>query len=149
MLQLSLGLEYIHSQNLVHRDINPGNALIFVTSTEEVIMKWSDFGLSKETSRTEEYSMSGHRGTHNYWASAIFVLEESDQLIKQKSDKDPSNKMILTNLIDIFSCALVFLKYFTKGYHPFCTNEEIIMNIRQSNPVNLKGSLKGNLKILF
>ena len=83
--------------------------------------------------------MSGHRGTHNYWAPEILVLEESDQLFKQKSDDDPRNKMILTNMIAIFSCALVFFKYFTKGCHPYGTNEEITMNIRQSNPVNLKG----------
>ncbi len=140
MLQLSLGLEYIHSENLVHRDIKPGNVLIFITPTGEVVMKWSDFGLSKET-RMREYSVSGYRGTQHYLAPKILALGENDQLFEQKENDDdaPNKKMKLTNMSDVFSCALVFFKYFTKGRHPFGKNEEITSNIRQSNPVNLKG----------
>jgi len=139
MLQLSLGLQYIHSENLVHRDIKPGNVLIFRTSTGEAVMKWSDFGLSKETNREGEYSLSGYRGTQNYLAPEILVLGQNDQLFTQEKSDVSNKKIILTNMSDVFSCALVFFKYFTKGCHPFGTNEEIISNIRQSNPVNLKG----------
>jgi len=138
MLQLSLGLQYIHSENLVHRDIKPGNVLIFIASTREALMKWSDFGLSKET-RKGEYSLSGHRGTQHYLAPEILTLQENDRLFQQVESDDASNaKMLLTNMSDVFSCALVFFKYFTRGCHPFGKNEEITFNIRQSNPVNLR-----------
>ena len=46
LVQLSMGLEYVHEQKLVHRDIKPENVLIWVNpEKEEVLMKWADFGL--------------------------------------------------------------------------------------------------------
>ena len=74
MLQLSLGLSYIHSQNIVHRDIKPENVLIS-TSTGHVKMKLADFGLSKATTSRGVFEMSGGRGTENYWAPEIFALQ--------------------------------------------------------------------------
>lgn len=139
MLQLSLGLEYIHKQNLVHRDIKPENVLIS-SSTGKAVMKWSDFGLSKEVTKYGEYTMSGSRGTENYWAPEIFELvREKDRSLETNDDEDGADMdMKITVMSDIFACACVFFKFVTKGIHPFGTNDDIAMNIRQSNPTNLK-----------
>ena len=47
LIQLVLGLKYIHSQNIIHGDINPGNILIMMGDMPtEIKLKYIDFGLS-------------------------------------------------------------------------------------------------------
>lgn len=138
MLQLSLGLEYIHDKKIAHRDIKPENVLIS-TSTGEAVMKWSGFGSSKSTTKHGEYSLSGYRGTHHYWAPEMFALVMK-AVHSKNAITDEDFKM--TKMIDIFACACVFFKFLTKGIHPFGTDsEEITTNLRQSNPVNMKSNI--------
>jgi serine/threonine protein kinase len=51
--QLATGLEYIHKQGLIHRDLKPENVLI-----KETLMKWADFGLSKQVNERGTCSMT-------------------------------------------------------------------------------------------
>lgn len=41
-MQLALGLEYLHSQKLIHGDIKPENVVICNSGTE-ITLKWADF----------------------------------------------------------------------------------------------------------
>ncbi len=141
MLQLSLGLEYIHSKNIVHRDIKPENALIS-SSNGKASMKWADFGLCKSTKKHGEFSVSEFKGTRHYWAPEIFTLEKE---IKHKLTNDANDDAVqqteMTIKGDIFACACVFFKFITMGFHPFGTNDyEIINNLQSSNPVNLESN---------
>jgi serine/threonine protein kinase len=45
MLQIALGVKYLHDHNIIHGDIKPSNILIF-KSSKNVYVKLSDFGLS-------------------------------------------------------------------------------------------------------
>ena len=47
MKQIISGNTYMHSGDIVHRDIKPGNILLKSTSIGEVQTKLGDFGLSK------------------------------------------------------------------------------------------------------
>jgi serine/threonine protein kinase len=40
---------------MTHRDIKPGNVLIWVNpkKEEQVLIKWADFGLSKKVNQTD------------------------------------------------------------------------------------------------
>ena len=63
MGQISKGITFLHNQNIVHRDIKPGNILL-KSSNGLVIVKLGDFGLSKflDPSNTTS-AMSSNLGT--------------------------------------------------------------------------------------
>jgi serine/threonine protein kinase len=78
--QLAEGLEYIHQMKLIHRDIKPENVLIWVNPVNnEVVMKWSGFGLNKLVNERGTYSMSGIRETYNWLAPEILKLLQLDE----------------------------------------------------------------------
>ena len=47
MIQIMRGLAFLHSKDIVHRDIKPGNILVKSESNNRVVIKLGDFGLSK------------------------------------------------------------------------------------------------------
>ncbi len=140
LLQLSNGLEYIHNKRLVHRDIKPENVLIHIASSSDTaVLKWGDFGLSKTTTKTGNYDLSGDRGTTNYFApETLKALPET----KDKSNSGPI-KIILNATSDVFACGIVFFKWLTKGVHPFGSEPFIDINnyFNRSNSINLTAVL--------
>jgi serine/threonine protein kinase len=124
LIDMAQGVRYIHSKNLVHRDIKPGNVLIDVK--DEVLLKISDFGCSKR-SYDGEFSLSSQiSGNPNYLAPEILRLTDSD---KRSSD------IKMTNASDVFALGCTFYKFLTKGHHPFGQGFSIAPNIlaRKSN----------------
>ena len=139
LYHLTNGLEYIHSQKVVHRDIKPGNVLISL-SPKEVLLKWSDFGFSKITSSDGNYSMSGLKGTSKYLAPEIIANQNNI------NRTDQSHRILMTIMSDIFACGCVFFQFLTKGTHPFGYEYQATNNISISNPINLKGYF--NFKVI-
>jgi len=48
MLQVSLGLQYLHDSDIIHRDIKPSNILVFSSPSGQILYKLGDFGISRD-----------------------------------------------------------------------------------------------------
>jgi serine/threonine-protein kinase/endoribonuclease IRE1 len=132
LYQIANGLHYIHSRNLVHRDVKPDNILISLTTP--IQMKLSDFGLVKKTSPRGTFTQhSGLKGTLNWMAAEILELLNDD------SRDDSASKEIPHGTIqsDTFAAGCVFFYFLTRGKHPFGVSVEIPVNILNKNPIEL------------
>jgi serine/threonine-protein kinase/endoribonuclease IRE1 len=129
LLQLTKGLQYIHSKDVIHRDIKPENILISITNP--VVMKWADFGYSKPTNNRGSASMSGPRGTICWVAKEIIPflrLRNCEGLVGRCSKQG-----------DIFSAGCVFFFFLTRGVHPFGNDNDLAIlhdNIEKGNVAN-------------
>ncbi len=133
LVQLAMGLKYVHSKCLVHRDIKPENVLIWVSPENgEVLMKWADFGLSKPVNHRGSYSMSRVRGTTGWLAPEILKLLES-------GDTPEANETQIRGTVktDVFAEGLVFGYFLLGGGHVFGSRLSIQSNIVKNQPVNL------------
>jgi serine/threonine protein kinase len=133
LYQIANGLHYIHSRNLVHRDVKPDNILISMTTP--VQMKLSDFGFVKKTSHRGTFSQqSGLKGTLNWMAPEILeLLNHSRDSTVSTTEELPHG----TIQSDTFAAGCVFIYFLTRGKHPFGNSFEIPMNILKNNPIEL------------
>ena len=135
-LQLAEGLEYIHSKNLIHRDIKPGNVLIYVDpNTRQITMKWADFGLSRIVNQRGTFTMSsGFIGTRNWYAPELLkLITEFQQSIERRG----------TVKSDVYALGLVFAYLLLNGQHLYGSNEiEIMANIVANKQVNINGKFR-------
>ncbi|KAK4011325.1 hypothetical protein OUZ56_020441 [Daphnia magna] len=139
--QLASGLEHIHSKKLIHRDIKPSNILIMKSpgKNEEIIIKWSDFGLAKSVNEKGLHSWSGVRGTRTWYAPEVL-----EKLIN--GEKAEQEEFWGTVQSDVFVLGLVFGYLFLKGEHLYGSSEtEIHKNIIEKNPVNMQ-KINGELR---
>ena len=131
LLQLANGLGYLHSLNILHGDIKPENILISSTakSVNSVQMKWTGFGF-RQSNDSYSLSMSGPvMGSRKWWPPEMYEDETK-----------------ASEAGEIFSAGCVFLYFLSRGFHPFGSLElarenELKNNVRDGNPVNLKGIL--------
>jgi serine/threonine protein kinase len=136
LYQIANGLHYIHSQDLVHRDVKPDNILISMTTP--IQMKLSDFGLVKKTSPmgtfTQRSQLIGLKGTYNYMAPENLEFWKKAQKL---SPDTPSEKIPHGSIqSDTFAAGCVFFFFLTRGKHPFGSDHfEISDNIRNKNPI--------------
>ncbi|XP_057367110.1 uncharacterized protein LOC130688145 [Daphnia carinata] len=134
--QLASGLEHIHSKNVTHRDIKPENVLIFVDSTDqcdEPIIKWADFGLSKPVNERGTYTLSGVRGTRNWYAPELLKCPHNAQAQAAEGHRG-------TIKSDVFALGLVFGYLLLNGQHPYGGSEdEIRKNLMKTKTIKFKG----------
>lgn len=62
-LQFLYGINYIHDQNLFHRDLSLQNVLLKVYASKAVLVKLSDFGLAKDRASEFTRTQTEMRGT--------------------------------------------------------------------------------------
>ncbi len=95
-VKLSQGLDFLHQNGVVHRDVKPGN---FLFSRDGTQVKIVDFGLSKSAASWRTRWMKESGGTRLYMSP--------EQLRKRQLDARS----------DIFSFGITMFEFFT-GRHP-------------------------------
>jgi serine/threonine-protein kinase/endoribonuclease IRE1 len=143
--QITLGVQYLHSLKIVHRDIKPQN--ILVTATKMVLsnpgavqpprLLISDFGLCKklEGDQNSFRATTAHAAGTSGWRAPELLVDEdlttppsnapnpnNTQTSGSTSEPavvDPQTNRRATRAIDIFSLGCVFYYVLTNGNHPF------------------------------
>ena len=96
MTQITRGIAFLHSRDIVHRDIKPGNILLKETADYAVI-KLGDFGLSKILDPDASSSgMSSNVGTFMFKAPEFWDKQPPDDNIKYHRN------------IDVYAAGLTF-----------------------------------------
>ncbi len=124
LLQMAQGLEYIHSQGLIHRDVKPANILI--SHDNPAIIKWADFGLSRAVvTGSKTFSWSKLQGTDR-WLAPELISATQQQKIKGSQK------------CDIFALGCVFFFFLVPGVHPFGEGDGFSTqtNIKDKKPLN-------------
>ncbi len=106
MIQIMSGICYLHSQDVVHRDIKPGNILVQKKEGGPLI-RLADFGLSKFLDpEGNTSSMSSNVGTLSFKAPEFFKKTRDGKLHYHRN-------------VDVFAAGLTFLTMmqFTEGGH--------------------------------
>jgi len=68
---IARGMEFLHSINIIHRDLKSANVLISNFSSNNPIVKISDFGLSRTFDEENPSIMTGNIGTPQWAAPEI------------------------------------------------------------------------------
>jgi serine/threonine protein kinase len=128
--QILEGLIYIHSQNIIHRDIKAANLLIVKSGK----VKLADFGLAIKADGNEEHSIAGSP----YWMAPEVIQEEG----------------IITSACDIWSLGATIIEFLTTKPPYFGENEvvatwSIINNDHPPLPERITNNLKDFLLKCF
>lgn len=71
---LILGIEYLHAQGVVHRDIKPDNLLL----TEDDVLKIVDFGVSEMFEKTSEMTTAKSAGSPAFLPPELCIAKHGD-----------------------------------------------------------------------
>ncbi|KTW32029.1 bifunctional endoribonuclease/protein kinase IRE1 [Pneumocystis jirovecii RU7] len=140
LYQIALGIQYLHSLKIVHRDIKPQNILLVPLYSksdnnknskriDNIRIVISDFGLCKKLGLDQssfKMTTSQLSGTIGWRAPELFYEKDNigDEFQKNIPHFQAKSVNFFRNhkvgrAIDIFSMGCVFYYVLTKGMHPF------------------------------
>ena len=124
--QIVSGVRYLHDNNVIHRDLKPGNILISIPKDEisRPVMKLADFGMSRivsedQTHLTRTQQMDGYSAAFGPFGTDGWIAPEVR-----------NGERTYTNKIDIFPLGLIIFFVWTGGCHP-CDNDEMREEVRK------------------
>jgi serine/threonine-protein kinase/endoribonuclease IRE1 len=100
-----LGLQFLHNNEIVHRDINPSNILV-MKNKENFVGKLSDFGFSKNLPQDKSYWISGACGTEGFMPPEVLEAKKKEELT------------IFSRRTDIYSLGKTMFYILSRGKHP-------------------------------
>lgn len=105
------GLTFLHHQQILHRDLKPGNILYRLDGDRKLCLKLADFGLAKHLTPSVNQStvLSGSTSTSSLTGTRGWMAPELVRREVQEHSKDT----------DIFALGLVLHFLISKGFHPF------------------------------
>lgn len=144
LYQMASGLNYIHCQGFVHRNVKPENVLI----SSSIQLKISDFSLTKPISMIRMMSMTSDGRLTSSNMQAPEILKISDGIQQELTDTESEAKH--TTSSDIFSLGCLFYNFVTKKGHPFESrgshlySPNIVLNIIKGK-FDLSGKLHNSI----
>ena len=105
---LLLGLDFLHSKNIFHRDLKPGNIFINELSNGKKLLCIGDFGISK-------YDLDTIKQTQTTLGYNTTPLYKAPEVINMK---EPTSK------VDMWAAGIIFYQLLASK-HPFQKNEFI------------------------
>ncbi|XP_046439835.1 uncharacterized protein LOC124190980 [Daphnia pulex] len=135
LYQLAMGLEYIHEKKLIHCDLKPKNVLLW-TGNSSTVMKWTNFGSSKEIDAKGTCPINEIKGGLDWLAPEILKALENEE--NQSENLAQLLWECCTFKSDVFAEGLVFGYFLLGGLHPYgSVSRNIQTNINQDKPVNM------------
>ena len=116
MLQLMNGLEFIHSKQLAHGDLKPGNVHIFSRQNGfPAVVKWTGLDLFKSLDQLGGCTLTEVKGNPIWMAPELLTLF-------LEGIKSPNSSVVIKRLqlADVFSAGCTIYFFLSGGFHPFC-----------------------------
>ena len=126
--QILCGLKYIHSANVLHRDLKPGNLLV----NADCELKICDFGLARGFSMDPEENagyMTEYVATRWYRAPEIMLSFQSYTKASEKIPPKPYPLPLLTNAVDVWSIGCILAELL--GGRPFFKGRDYVDQLNQ------------------
>jgi len=125
-------VEFLHKNNVLHRDLKPGNILITISKDNKKIIKLADFGGAKvQTLYNTRNKNTLHIGTEIYLPP----------------EKLREETMQFTEATDIFALGIIYHQMLA-GSHPFGKNKEAKNNIMKGKKCLSPGINSDTIEII-
>ncbi|XP_022790558.1 serine/threonine-protein kinase/endoribonuclease ire-1-like [Stylophora pistillata] len=132
-LAIHSGINFLHNNGVIHRDLKPQN--ILYKTTPSLMIKIADFGLSKILQKAKYFGLSdtvmhSRAGTKCWKAPELFARGSQSKHSKGS---------------DIFSCGLLFHYTLASRKHPFYDLEEFPAQLESPDTTeNIKDNIRKN-----